>query len=644
MAATHPQPAARGYGSNTTYIFEYSRGLGGVDVPRDVIITRIIYASLAILAVALFCGRIAQISHAYLRQITASGTTKREQTFWAQEGSSWWPNLKKHFLYAPLGKKRHNREMQLSSALNVGTLPSRLQTILVALYFLSQLVYCVYLDYSVNEKKALVAELRGRSGTLAVLNMVPLFLLAGRNNPLISILHISFDTYNLLHRWLGRIVVLESVVHTAAWAVNACEEQNFNHMLARLRDTPFFTWGLVGTVAMIFLCLHSPSPIRHAFYETFLHLHQLAAVLAFLGVYFHLQLDSLPQRSWSQVIAAIWLLERSARLIRLLHLNVSTSGTTSMTVTALPGEACRVTFHLPKRIHIEPGCHVFAYIPAVSWWMSHPFSIAWSETTDSPYAFPSPHTPSHNHSSSISRTLSINKHNTKTSISNPIPLTPSSLEKQSPMFPLPPDPTSPKTQVTLIISARAGMTRRLYNLANKAPQKSLSLPGFIEGPYGSHPSNAASYGTTVLFSAGAGITHHLLYTRSLLLAAAEGTCATKKIYLIWSVRSTDHLSWVSKFMDQILRLPGRRDILVVKLFVSKPRRAADIVSPSATVLMHGGRCRPEVVLDEVLPGRTGAALVSVCGPGAFADEVRSAARGWIGRGAVVDFVEEAFTW
>lgn len=97
-------------------------------------------------------------------------------------------------------------------------------------------------------------------------------------------------------------------------------------------------------------------------------------------------------------------------------------------------------------------------------------------------------------------------------------------------------------------------------------------------------------------------------------------------------------------MDQILRLPNRRDILVVKLFVSKPRRAADIVSPSATVLMHSGRCRPDVVLDEILPGRTGATLVSVCGPGAFADEVRSAARDRIGKGAVVDFVEEAFTW
>lgn len=87
----------------------------------------------------------------------------------------------------------------------------------------------------------LVAELRGRSGTLVILNMVLLFLPAARNNPLIWILYISFDTYNLLHRWLGRIIVLESVVHTAAWAVNAAEEQDIGVMLSRLRDIPFFT-------------------------------------------------------------------------------------------------------------------------------------------------------------------------------------------------------------------------------------------------------------------------------------------------------------------------------------------------------------------------------------------------------------------
>ena len=45
--------------------------------------------------------------------------------------------------------------------------------------------------------------------------------MAGRNNPLVPLLGISFDTYNLLHRWLGRIVVLESVLHSLAHFANS---------------------------------------------------------------------------------------------------------------------------------------------------------------------------------------------------------------------------------------------------------------------------------------------------------------------------------------------------------------------------------------------------------------------------------------
>ncbi|PKY08599.1 hypothetical protein P168DRAFT_314672 [Aspergillus campestris IBT 28561] len=598
--------APRGYGSNATYVYEYSRGLNGVHVPRDVLYTRIILGSLLLIALVIFCGRIAQISHAYLRFITSLSASRRQQTFWSVEASPTWARLKKHVMYAPLGRKRHNREIQLSSAVNIGTLPSRFQAVLIFLYVASQIAYCATLDYRVNKKEALFAELRGRSGTLAVLNMVPLFIFAGRNNPFISLLRVSFDTYNLLHRWLGRIVVLESVVHTAAWAVNACNEQGFNDMLSRLRTTPFFTWGLLGTCSMVFLCLHSPSPIRHAFYETFLHLHQLAALLAFLGVYVHLDLDNLYQKKWATAIAVIWLLERSVRLGRLLYLNVSIRhGATKLVVEALPGEACRVTFHLPRRVRVNPGSHVYAYIPS----RDEPLLLT-HRISDLP--FPSRET--------TPRDLN------------------TYLEQQQPRNPHQP------TSVSLIITARQGMTRSLYNRALAAPAKTLRTTGYIEGPYAARPVNFASYGTTVLFSAGAGITHHTLYVRDLILRAADGCVATQQIHLVWSVRNTEHLTWVREWMDSVLRLPGRRDILTVRLFVSKPRSSREIVSPSSTVQMLPGRCRPDVVLDEILPGRVGATLVSVCGPGAFSDEVRAAARGKIGSGPVVDFVEEAFTW
>lgn len=127
--------------------------------------------------------------------------------------------FRKHCLDAPLFRTRHHREFKLSTAINIGTLPSRLQTFLLVGYFATNVGFCVW---SINFKGAYAAvagELRNRTGVMAVINMIPLFLLAGRNNPVIKLTGISFDTMNLIHRWFGRIVVLEAITHTLAWMI-----------------------------------------------------------------------------------------------------------------------------------------------------------------------------------------------------------------------------------------------------------------------------------------------------------------------------------------------------------------------------------------------------------------------------------------
>ena len=97
-------------------------------------------------------------------------------------------------------------------------------------------------------------------------------------------------------------------------------------------------------------------------------------------------------------------------------------------------------------------------------------------------------------------------------------------------------------------------------------------------------------------------------------------------------------------MDEIMMMPGRRDMLKILLYVTKPgRNAADYRSPGGTIQTYGGRCNPGEVLERELPDRVGATMVSVCGPGAFADEVRAATRRKMGV-ACVDFNEEAFSW
>lgn len=128
--------------------------------------------------------------------------------------------FKKYLLDAPLFRTRHHREFRLSTAVNVGTLPSRLQMLALVGYFVINIVFCcVRIDYA-GVETVVLGEFKNRTGIMSVVNMIPLFLLAGRNNPFITFCGISFDTFNLLHRWIGRISVLEAVAHTAAWMIN----------------------------------------------------------------------------------------------------------------------------------------------------------------------------------------------------------------------------------------------------------------------------------------------------------------------------------------------------------------------------------------------------------------------------------------
>lgn len=173
------------------------------------------------LSVLVIIWRVTHLIVQYVR--TAVCLTNDTQRYFATPSSksSW---LKKNILYAPMFSKRHNREFQLSKAINVGTLPTRFQFFFLLAYFALNIAFCVINIPWVGSYVDAAKQIRNRSGTLATVNMIPLFLLAGRNNPLIGLLGISFDTYNLIHRWFGRIVALEAVTHVVSyWAGSAAK-------------------------------------------------------------------------------------------------------------------------------------------------------------------------------------------------------------------------------------------------------------------------------------------------------------------------------------------------------------------------------------------------------------------------------------
>ena len=556
---------------------------------------------------SVFFGRLIQLLNNHIRLLHNLHENSRHQAYWTEDISEWWPWLKKHFLYAPLGKKRHHREIQMSKAVSIGTLPSRFHAVLLGAYLSVNILGMLMVDWS-SDQTVRTAAVRGRSGYLAVYNMLPLLVLMSRNNPLIPTLKISYDTYNLFHRWIGRMVVLESLIHTFAWALNAWPGYGFSGMTKQLAGSAFLIYGTIGTFAMFCLALHSISAFRHAFWEIFLATHQFLAFVVMVCVYGHLKIGCPPALvSFFGGVIAIWGLERGFRVFRLLYRNIGWgSWSTKVYVQALPGQdsACRVTFEVHRPWLNKPGYHGFIYLPGVSLWMSHPFSIAWYGSKSKKYDKDE-----------------LPRYSSETQLSLP---------------------SRKSNEYSMVIATRSGMTKKLFEKANKAPGGMITLKGFIEGPYGG-PLSLNSYGTVLLFAGGVGITHQLTFIRDILAGYELGKVATRKIVLVWSVRFNEQLEWVSPFMNEILQMPSRKEVLKITMFVTKPRNHQEIKSKSEKVLMFPGRPNVKQIVEHEMQNRVGAMAATVCGPGAMADDVREAVRERIHDGTI-DFVEEAFTW
>ncbi|KAF7539864.1 hypothetical protein G7Z17_g12311 [Cylindrodendrum hubeiense] len=514
-------------------------------------------------SVAVIIWKLADVINKTVRKVACLNNDR--QRYFAIPSSTL-ASVKRHVLYAPIFRKRHNREIQLSSAVNIGTLPTRFQLLFLTSYFATNVVFCVIDIPFAQTNEIAAAGLRNRAGVLSVLNMIPLFLLAGRNNPLIPLLGISFDTYNLIHRWFGRIVILEALVHTLAHYQKAMWQAAAFQATFSL---PFLLWGFVATCAFVGLGLQAFSPIRHAYYEVFKIIHIALAILAIYALWIHLA--KYDQLVWVKAAAGLWIADRALRVLRVLRSHVA--GSRSRTIV----EA----------------------LPVSRLWQSHPFSIAWVDGVED---------------SKTERLAST---------------------RQDLMAPQ-------QMRVSYIIRARTGFTDSLYKKALAAPGGRLETTCFSEGPYGGHHS-LDSYGTAVLFAGGVGITHQVPYVQHLVAGYSEGTVATRKILLVWTIQSPEHLEWIRPWMTEILAMDKRRDVLRIMLFVSQPRSTKEIHSPSSTVQMFPGRPNIDTLLSMEQEHQVGTMAVSVCGPGALGDEVRRAVRARQDRSSI-DFIEEAFTW
>ncbi|CAO1599874.1 MAG: hypothetical protein LQ349_008756 [Xanthoria aureola] len=516
------------------------------------------------------------------------------------------PNLaygavKQHLLYAPLFRRRHLRELHFGW-FHMGYVPSRFQSLfLTAVIIMNVTLSVAGIEWN-GTRAAALSHLRNRTGTLSVINMIPLVVLAGRNNPLISLLSISFDNFNLVHRWFGRIVVLQALAHSVAEVINVVEQGKWKTMRYLFQNNQMYWTGLVATVASVAIVLLASSALRHAFYETFLHLHIALIIFSLIFLWKHLE-GTVPQK-YLLIMILLWAAERFIRLATLVYRSFGRGGSKAE-LELLPGDACRVTLKMARPWVFRPGQYAFITVPSVGLWTSHPFSIAWSNNSAEEK----------------------NQDSEKGYQITPDDILSSSQEK---------------TNMSLIIRRRAGFTDKLFEKAERSPSGITTVSVLVEGPYGGHAS-LQSYGTVMIFAGGVGITHQVPFIRDLVAGYASGTLAARKVVLVWVIQSPEHLEWIRPWMTTILAMDKRRDILRIQLFVTRPRSTKEIHSPSATVQMFPGKPNVDTLIEMEAENQIGAMGVSVCGTGGLSDDVRAAVRRRQGY-RNIDFLEQGFTW
>ncbi|ETN45503.1 uncharacterized protein HMPREF1541_09335 [Cyphellophora europaea CBS 101466] len=571
--------------------------------------------SLLAFAACIFIYRSSVRVYAHMRHLAS--LTATSQKYFA-EGDSRVNWLKRHILYAPTFRHKRATEIQFHRYLNFGSIPTRFQTVFITACIVVNVWACCWEVPWNDERLQVLPILRNRTGTLSVANLVPVLIMATIKNPLIEILDISYDTFNLMHRWLGRLCILQGVAHTVCYMIAKVEKEGWEGLNKSVQHE-FIYAGLAATIGFVMLFFQAPKVVRSWAYEVFLHAHFIIVAVTFAFLWIHLL--EYPQLAFLIASIAIWAATRGWRFATLAYRTWGGSGRCQAEVEALPGDALRVTLTTPRPWKYKSGQSLYLTIPSVGLWTAHPFSIAWSDAEHG-----------------LSRSTTVKRSNTVKAFVDP--------EKAPIVRSRPKSSEMEKATYSLVIKARTGMTGKLYDRvarSNGPEPGKMTFNACIEGPYGGDRS-MASYGTVMLFASGVGITHQIPYIKQLLEGYNDGTVAARRVTLVWSVTSTDCLEWIRPWMHEILGIENRRDVLKIILYITRAGLSQPIRSPSETVKMLRGRPDVQSLMEVEAEEQLGCVGVSVCAGGGLADEVRRATRVLLSKGSNVEFVEEGFGW
>ncbi|KAK0365990.1 hypothetical protein LTR91_023600 [Friedmanniomyces endolithicus] len=366
-----------------------------------------------------------------------------------------------------------------------------------------------------------------RLGALAYALTPFTFLLAMRESVLSLVTGVPYQHFNFLHRWTGRVIFVQAVLHTVAWTV--VEGRLYQPQPGVYREFVSQQYIVFGVVAMgvitLMLVLSTKTAIRWFGYEVFRIGHWGLAVVCLGACWGHWD------KLWCWMVASLVLvvLDQVVRWVRVAYLHCgggkrsnfgfhcAQAHVTTLGSTADDDLVLRLDFNHDHRSPWQAGQHFHLTFPSLSIWQSHPF-------------------------------------------------TPSSL----------PDPNSTLQQHTYLLRVRKGITAGLATL-----DKSATLPVILSGPYGrAYPSYGAQ--NLLAVAGGTGVT----FTLPIVLEALRRRVACGPqfaVEFVWVVKRARDLLWVREELAELRGIAEGCRGLGVRVFVTRETEGAYGVADGKTL-------------------------------------------------------------
>ncbi|VVT54097.1 uncharacterized protein SAPINGB_P003905 [Magnusiomyces paraingens] len=248
--------------------------------------------------------------------------------------------------------------------------PTRAQSLVVAGYVVMNIILGMikYEPFVPNMwydtvHEQLIRYITDRTGMMGTIQIIPVFIFAARNNLLQLLTGWSFDTFNVYHRWVARVMMFHIFMHSVTWT---WLERDYLSVIFKYR---YWRWGVVATVCGCIMLGQSIIFFRAKTYEFFLAFHIALAVFFVIGCWYHL--EWVGWLNWVYPLIALWGFDRAVRLGRLAWSGLGTSQT-----KLYPNDLFRMTIDYPKRWKAYPGCYVYVHIMRPwGFWESHPFTV-----------------------------------------------------------------------------------------------------------------------------------------------------------------------------------------------------------------------------------------------------------------------------